>query len=70
MGAWGSLHNFDVISMPANSNFQYDENVVTLSTISSTAGNIAQFELVRRGSLGGDTLSTSWYLLGADITFY
>ena len=65
VGAWSSALALTDISLPTNENWQYDEQTITLATLGLTAGEIAQFELVRDGG----TLSGDWTLLRLEVEF-
>lgn len=55
--AWSSAVNFTALSIPTNANFQYDTQTISLATLGLTAGNLVQFEITRRGTQAGDTLT-------------
>jgi hypothetical protein len=64
-GSWSSATALTAISLPTNTNFQYDSQTITLSSLSLTAGNYVLFELVRSGG----TLTGDWTLLEIIVEF-
>lgn len=72
VGSWSSENNINsVISLPTNTNYQYDDTTFTLSSMSSalTAGRLYQFELTRDFDAASDTLVGDWYLLELIVEF-
>lgn len=67
--SWSSGLNMTIIVMPANENWQYDSQEISLSTLGLVAGRIAQFELTRYNSGVSDNLSGDWTLLQIKISF-
>jgi hypothetical protein len=67
--AWSSGFLMDTIGIPTNTNFQYDQQEINLSTLGLTAGNLVQFEFTRLGSDAGDTLTGDWALLQIQVEF-
>jgi len=63
VGAWSAALNLTTLSIPTNTNFQYDSQTISLATLGWTAGEFRQFELTRRGTQVGDTLTGDWDLL-------
>ena len=57
----------DNLSMPTNELFQYDEEQISLATLSLTAGDVAQFELTRDAGNVNDDLVSDWALLQVEI---
>lgn len=55
-GAWSSGTLLNVLNLPADEDWQYDSQSLTLDSLSLTAGNWAMFE-ISRGGLSGDTLT-------------
>jgi hypothetical protein len=49
--------------------WQYDTQTISLATLGLTAGRIAQFELVRYGASGSDTLVGDWNLCLLGISY-
>ncbi len=68
VGSW-SQHDLTDISMPANANFQVDEQTITLATLSVTAGSLYQWQLSRDTADPGDKLPGDWVLLELGIEF-
>lgn len=66
VGAWSSAFAFAAISIPTNTNFQYDEEFVTLATLGIAAGTLVQFELTRDPA---DTLVGDWDLAELGVEF-
>jgi len=69
VGAWSAALNLTAISIPTNTNFQYDSQTISLATLGWSAGEHRQFELTRRGTQGGDTLTGDWDLLEMIMEF-
>jgi len=69
VGAWSSALNLTTISIPTNTNFQYDTQTISLATLGWSAGEHRQLELTRRGTQPGDTLSGDWNLLEMTVEF-
>lgn len=69
VGAWDAGTALTDISIPANENFQYDEQTLTLDGLGMTAGNIYQFEWVRTNPGAGTELVGDWALLGIEVEF-
>lgn len=67
--AWSAGLLLDTIAIPTNTNFQYDNQTITLVTLGLTAGTTVQFELTRQGTAGGDTLTGDWNLLQLEVEF-
>lgn len=57
VSAWSAVANFSTFSIPNNTNFQYGSQTISLATLGLTAGTLVQFEITRRGTQGGDTLT-------------
>lgn len=64
--SWSSALSLTALSFPNNTNFQYDEQTITLATLGLTAGQTVQFELTRNPA---DTLSGDWALLQVEVEF-
>ena len=58
-GAWSAGTNLTPISIPTNTNVQYDEQTLTLATLGLTAGTLCKIELTRDSAAGADTLTGS-----------
>lgn len=69
VGSWSSALNLTVVSIPTNAYFQYDTQTISLATLGWSANNHIQFELTRRGTQGGDTLSGDFALLEMIVEF-
>jgi hypothetical protein len=67
--AWTSGLDLTLISLPANAFFQYDEQTVSIASLSLAAGRFAQFELTRNSPDGSDDLGGDWVLAQLDIEF-
>lgn len=67
--SWSSALNLTVLSFTTNTFFQYDTQTISLATLGWSAGQFVQFELTRRGTQGGDTLSGDWDLLELIVEF-
>jgi len=63
VGSWSSF-SLDNLSLPANSNYQYDQQELKRPC---TCNNLYQFEIIRDGTVGGDTLSGDWYLANLEV---
>jgi hypothetical protein len=59
VASWVGFSGTD-LSLPANSFFQYNDEMFTLAELGMNAGSLYQFELVRDAALGADTLSGDW----------
>lgn len=68
VGSWTST-NLSNINIPTNENFQYDNELFSLSTLSITAGDYYQFELTRNTGSASDTLTGDWVLLEIVLEF-
>jgi len=69
VGAWSAALNLTAISIPTNTNFQYDTQTISLASLSWSTGEHRQFELTRRGAQAGDTLTGDWNLLEMIVEF-
>jgi len=69
VGAWSAALNLTTISIPTNTNFQYDNQTITLASLGWSVGTHYQFELTRRGTEAGDTHTGDWYLLEMIVEF-
>lgn len=69
VGAWSAGLDLTAISIPTNTNFQYDSQVIAVGTLGITAGRLYQFELTRNPAAGGDTLVGDWNLLELGVIF-
>ena len=68
--AWSSGTNMTTLTMGTSNEFwQYDSQTITLSSLSITAGNLAQIEITRVGTDGSDTLVGDWDLLAIGVSF-
>jgi hypothetical protein len=61
--AWSSALQLTAVSIPTNTNFQYDSQTISLATLGITAGRTVQFQLTRYGGSASDTLTGDWNLL-------
>lgn len=68
--AWSAGSDMSSLTIPTNENFQYDEEVFTLSSLGLVGGRIAQFELTRNTSSGSDTLTGDWDLFFVRVRFF
>lgn len=66
--AWSSGVTLNSIDIPTNTNFQYDSQIFSYTTLGLTAGRATTFELTRVGSDASDTLSGDWDLLSVRVT--
>ncbi len=66
---WSSAFSFALIDIPANENFQYDTETVSLATLGLTAGSTHQFELCRDTDDVGDNLVGDLALLEMIVEF-
>lgn len=57
------------IDIPANENWQYDQETFTLAALGLVAGRCIQIELTRVPADGSDTLTGSWNLLEINLEF-
>lgn len=70
VGAWSGSYGLSPIDIPANTNFQYDADVILFSTLGLTAGRTVQFELTRNPAAPvGPPLTGDWCLLEIAIEF-
>ncbi len=69
VGTWTDGANLTVLSMPTNTNFQYDSESVALSTIDATAGNLTQVEMTRYHTGVTTDLTGDWDLLELAVSF-
>jgi len=69
VGSWSSALNLTVLAFTTNAFFQFDSQTISLATLGWSAGQFRQFELTRRGTQGGDTLSGDWDLLEMIVEF-
>lgn len=67
--AWSAAVNFTTLTVPTNANFQYDSQTISLATLGWTVGNLHQFEITRRGTQGGDTLTGDFDLTELILEF-
>jgi hypothetical protein len=68
-GAWSAATSMTALSIPNNTNVQYDSQTITLSTLGLTAGNYVLFELTRLATNAGDTLTVDWGLIEVVLEF-
>lgn len=69
ISAWSAAVDFATQTIPANANFQYATQTITLATLGITAGNLVQFEITRRGTQAGDTLTGDLDLTELQLEF-
>lgn len=67
--AWSASLDLTTIAIPANANFQYDNQTIALTTLSMIAGRVAQIELIRRPAAVADDLVGDWALLMVKVSF-
>jgi len=67
--SWSAGTDMTAISLPADEDWQYDNQSIALSTLSLVADRVAQFELTRNTGAGGDTLSGDWTVLLVKVSF-
>lgn len=67
--SWSSAIGLTNVAIPANENFQEDEETLTLATAGLTAGQMHQFELTRDGGDASDTLIGDWTLHSLVVEF-
>ena len=60
---WSSALQLTSLNVQTNTNFQYDSQLISLSSLGITAGRTVQFELTRYGGNVLDTLSGDFILL-------
>jgi hypothetical protein len=70
VGAWSAAFHTTPVSLPTNEFFQYDEETITLASLSINPGSLYQFELTRDGVDGSDTLVGDWDLLELEVGFF
>jgi len=63
ISSWSAGTSGNILTMPASTNFVYDEETFTTTTLGISAGDIAFFEITRDASNGSDTLAVDWHLL-------
>jgi hypothetical protein len=67
VSAWSAAQELANISIPTNQNFQYSNQIINLSTLGLTAGNLYQFEITRRVvGVTGTNLAANYLL--AELT--
>jgi len=70
VGTWTDGSDLTELSMPTNTNFQYDSQSVSLSTVDATAGNLTQFEVTRyHTGITNPDLTGDWDLLELSVSF-
>ncbi|MEX0930734.1 MAG: hypothetical protein WDZ68_00395, partial [Candidatus Paceibacterota bacterium] len=67
--SWSVGFSLNTIGIPTNTNFQYDNQSLALTTLGLAAGTTVQFELTRQGGAAGDTLTGDWCLLQLEVEF-
>ena len=68
--AWSAGTDLTTITMGTNNEyFQYDSQIIALTTLGLVAGRTAQLELTRNTGSGSDTLVGDWDLLSLGIRF-
>lgn len=68
--AWSAEYEFSApLTIPANEYWQYDTETIPLSSLSITAGNLVNFELVRDLAEAGSTLIGDWNLNFLKVRF-
>lgn len=67
--AWSAGSAFGPISIPTNTNFQYDNFTLSLISLGITDGTYVQFELTRDPVDPDDDLLGDWLLLEVGISF-
>lgn len=66
VGAWSAAFAMTALDIPTNTRFQYDTQIIPLSTLSLTAGRLVQFELTRNPA---DGLTGDWNLVEIKVDF-
>ena len=67
VGTWSAAQELANIAIPTNANFQYSTQIISLSTLGLTAGNLYQFEFTRRvAGVTGTNLAANFLM--AEIT--
>jgi hypothetical protein len=69
VAAWSAGTQLNDIDIPANENFQYDSQTISLGTLGMTAGRLYQFELTRVNPTGGTELTGDWALIELGVSF-
>lgn len=64
--AWSAFTALTALSIPTNTNWQYDTQTLTLASLSLTAGNVYMFQITRDPA---DGLTGDWTLLTTIIEF-
>lgn len=67
VGAWSAATDFAPLDIPANENWQFDNETFTLAALGLTAGSTYEVEFTRQGLDGDDTLPGDWTLLGIRV---
>lgn len=67
--AWSAGLDMTALSIPANENFQYDEQTLTLATLGVAAGRLVQVEITRDPLDAADDLVGDWALASLQIVF-
>jgi hypothetical protein len=64
---WSAAQELANIAIPTNANFQYSTQIILLSTLGLTAGNLYQFEFTRRvAGVTGTNLAANFLM--AELT--
>lgn len=69
VSSWSAATQLTPLSLPSNTNWQYDNETLTLSSLSLSADTYVQFEITRDGADGDDSLVGDWTLLELVVEF-
>ena len=70
VGAWSAAQELANIPVPANANFQYAQQTISLATLGLTADRLYQFELTRRVTgVTGTNLATNFLMAEITVEF-
>jgi hypothetical protein len=70
VGAWSAGLDLTPIDIPANTNFQYDDQTLTLASLGLAPGDLVQFEVTRNPASGSDTLVGDWDVVEIGVEFF
>lgn len=70
VSAWSAANEFSNISIPANTNYQYNSQSFTLASLGLTVGTLYQFEFTRRVTgVTGTNLPATWNMVDLTVEF-
>jgi hypothetical protein len=69
VGAWSAGTNLTLLSMPANTRYQYDSETLTFAGLGLTAGRLTQFELTRKDAATVNKLVGDFLIMELQVSF-